>query len=446
MATQPTTSYWRHAVRGLTIGRLLIMAQAFAIYVVLFLIKPDGESTYNLFVLALLMLVTGLTVVLTGVTTSLEKEREEEKMRLAAAILRIVQTSLPVLRDGLSPQSAQRVVDILHARLSFDAVAICDNSTVLAFRGVSSDHHVSGCRILEPTRQAQRWPDVTVIQSRTETGCSESNCQLGSGLVVPLIMDNEGIGTINFYHVSEYAVTEQELVLGAGLSQLLSSQIELSAVKAQRELVLEAQIDGLKAQIRPHFIFNVLNGIASASLVDPGSARDMAIKLGQLLRRTFRVKTRLVSLDAELELVRQYVDIEMMRFPGLIEYNEQVERQAGNALVPLFLLQPLVENCIRHGRRDNKAHINVSASTIDSQLMLQVEDDGPGVDEESMKLMLGEQESSGVGVRNTLGRLKAYYGDAASFVAVNTSPGLRIVIGLPLEYEPGVETERIEDA
>jgi two-component system LytT family sensor kinase len=183
-------------------------------------------------------------------------------------------------------------------------------------------------------------------------------------------------------------------------------QLTLEAVELQRHLA-EARLHTLRSQLQPHFLFNALNTISSLTESDPKSARRLMDQLGQLLRVSLRhASTPLVTLAEELTFLDDYLAIESVRFEGRITVSVHADDEALEAVVPGFLLQPLVENAIRHGVGPRLAggHIDVAVTRGGSTLRLRVRDNGLGLAPDwAMRC------EAGVGLRNTAARLEQLY-------------------------------------
>jgi len=191
-----------------------------------------------------------------------------------------------------------------------------------------------------------------------------------------------------------------------------------------------AQLSALKMQLQPHFLFNTLGAIiVLIQQQRTGEAEAMVARLGDLLRLALEdVHVQEVPLWRELEFLRLYLSIEEVRFRDRLHVRVTAAPDLSDALVPHMVLQPIVENAIRHGlgQSEEAVTIDVSATTRDGSLVLVVSDDGPG-------LQPVAPEHPGIGLANTRSRLGRLYGPAASLVAENTDPhGARIVITLPL--------------
>jgi LytS/YehU family sensor histidine kinase len=191
----------------------------------------------------------------------------------------------------------------------------------------------------------------------------------------------------------------------------------------------EARLQLLSMQLQPHFLFNTLNTIAELVHDDPDAADRMITGLSDLLRRTLELgPTQEIPLAAELALLDQYLDIQRARFGDRLRVTFAVAEDAKRAAVPVLLLQPLVENAIRHGlgERLSAGHIDIAAERRDGRLIVTVADDGTG----SAANTAGPQERVGLG--NTRARLEALYGPGHRLdLSVSPSHGARVTLDIP---------------
>lgn len=179
----------------------------------------------------------------------------------------------------------------------------------------------------------------------------------------------------------------------------------------------EAQLQALRYQLQPHFLFNTLNAISSLVVSkQPDRATEMIAKLATLLRNTLSVpEVHLVTLEEELAVTEEYLSIEQVRFGSRLVVSFSVSLEASRALVPRFLLQPIVENAIRHGiaRCPNGGQISIAASVIEGRLRINIEND------HAEDLLLLPNEGNGLGLANTKARLEKLYGDRAALTVSN---------------------------
>lgn len=194
----------------------------------------------------------------------------------------------------------------------------------------------------------------------------------------------------------------------------------------------EAQLQNLRLQLQPHFLFNALNTISSVMYEDVRRADSMLAQLSNLLRRTLQTgHSQEVPLEEELALVRSYIAIMEERFGDDLQVEFAVDPHVMQALVPQLILQPLVENSMRHARNPQTSRLllYISAMQEDGDLLLRVQDDGPGI-------ALPENDSPvrGIGLSNTKQRLRSLYG-ARQQMLLENADGLRVTIRLPLHTE-----------
>ena len=188
------------------------------------------------------------------------------------------------------------------------------------------------------------------------------------------------------------------------------------ATRLETQLV-QARLDALVGQLQPHFLFNTLHTISAFVLEDPKQANRMIARLSELLRQSFnRERGPLVTLEEELELLDHYVAIQEARFGDRLRVTFRVDPRAGSAVIPTLLLQPLVENAIRHGAVPNGgiAEVEIAATRAGDRLHLEVRDNGPGVTERK------SENGSGLGIANTRARLQELYGPSYRFDLANT--------------------------
>jgi two-component system LytT family sensor kinase len=204
----------------------------------------------------------------------------------------------------------------------------------------------------------------------------------------------------------------------------------------QHRLLMEARLEALSSQINPHFLFNTLNSVSTLIRVDPEEARKMVLKLSRILRRRLRNQDHLTPLRDELEFIDDYLAIEMIRFGDKLRVHKEIDPAALDMLAPSMLLQPLVENSLRHGLsgKIEGGAITLRARRQGSRLLLEIEDDGAGIPESELSSILNK----GIGVSNVKERLKVLYNqDYRMLIDSQPGRGTRIEIELP-EIQPSV--------
>ena len=179
-------------------------------------------------------------------------------------------------------------------------------------------------------------------------------------------------------------------------------------LQEQEKLLLAARIEALANQINPHFLFNTLTSISSLIRTQPDTARMLITKLSGLLRRLMRSTDHFVTLREELASIDEYLDIEVVRFGPQLKVDKQIAPQTLDVIVPSMILQPLVENSIKHGlaRKVGGGRITIRTSVCAGHTIIEVLDDGLGMTEERLEHALGD----GIGLSNVNERLRTIYG------------------------------------
>ncbi len=227
-------------------------------------------------------------------------------------------------------------------------------------------------------------------------------------------------------------------ILGAGYALAFARKYQAQQLRSS-ELAGElarAQLSVLRNQLHPHFLFNTLNtAISLVRVARTDSAIGVLTSLSDILRRLLRhAPDQEITLREELSFLNAYVAIEKIRFSGRLTVNVTIDEQLLDAMVPNLVLQPLVENAIRHGigRRNGAGRVDVSARRQGDRLVLQVCDDGPGLPNEWLPSMTG-----GVGLANTQARLEQMYGPLHEFMLGNVEAGgAEVTIIIPLTIAP----------
>jgi two-component system LytT family sensor kinase len=223
-------------------------------------------------------------------------------------------------------------------------------------------------------------------------------------------------------HVILYGVI---LLVGYMLDSQKQLALQQTETARLNEQLSKAQLNALRRQIEPHFLFNTLNGIAG--LVREGrndAAVSMIAGLSDFLRRVLEDSDRQqVPLEEELEFAQKYLDIQKVRFAERLQFSVHVPSQLFSAQVPSLILQPMVENAVKHGiaKRVQGGAIRIAASRSNGTLTLRVYNDGPSLPANWEKV--GEQTHSGIGILNVRARLQSLYGDAFELSMKNQEPG-----------------------
>ena len=229
------------------------------------------------------------------------------------------------------------------------------------------------------------------------------------------------------------------ITVGVALKVWNALRIELK-LEEQKRLLLEARLDALQRQINPHFLFNTLNSIASLVRVKPELAREMTVKLANILRALLRDHDSYVPLREELQFTDDYLDIEVVRFgAGKLRVEKEIDPRTLEVLVPSILLQPLIENSIKHGLepRIHGGTVTLRSRLNGDRVIIEVADDGVGMGNRPTSAL--KRVGAGIGMKNVQERLEVLYGNQARFEVVsNPGRGTVISIEIPAQRPEGV--------
>lgn len=191
-------------------------------------------------------------------------------------------------------------------------------------------------------------------------------------------------------------------------------------LESQRARLVEARLAALTNQINPHFLFNTLNSVSTLIRIDPDRARTMVYKLSNILRRLLRKTENFSPLREELSFIDDYLAIEMMRFGDKLRFFKEVDEQALDCLIPSMILQPIIENSIKHGlaSKVEGGMVRLKAWLDATHLFISIEDDGVGMPEAKLETLLQQ----GIGVSNVNERLRVLFGRAYR-LSIDSKPG-----------------------
>jgi len=239
------------------------------------------------------------------------------------------------------------------------------------------------------------------------------------------------------------------MVIGIELKIWNSVRIQIK-LEEQERLLLRSRMEALQNQINPHFLFNTLNSVSSLVRFDPDTARDLIIKLATILRRLLGSGDAFVPLREELEFIDNYLDIEVVRFGrDKLQVVKELDPATLESMIPSMLLQPLVENSIKHGLspKIEGGSIYLRSRVADAYLVIEVEDNGVGMGAAQMLEKPTGFGGTGIGLANVAERLKVLYGETARMIIdSHEGKGTLIRLRLPiLQHENSVHAALQEE-
>ena len=230
------------------------------------------------------------------------------------------------------------------------------------------------------------------------------------------------------------------MVIGTELKIFNGIRIQIK-LEEQERLLLQARMEALQNQINPHFLFNTLNSVSSLVRFDPDTARQLIIKLANIFRRLLHSSDAFVPLREEVEFIDDYLDIEVVRFGrDKLQVIKELDPSSLDVMVPSMLLQPLVENSIKHGlaSKIEGGSIYLRSRLSDSRVVIEVEDNGVGMGAAQFWEPPSGLGGTGIGMANVAERLKVLYGDTAK-MTIDSFEGKGTLVRIRLPVLPTAE-------
>lgn len=408
-----------------------IAVESIQMLIILLLARPFDSAVNLVKAIALPMVLVnsiGLAVFV-ELVSSVFREQERFGAYQAQAALKIALKTLPFLRNGLNHDSASKAAQIILEMTDLDAVAITDESKILSHKGAEEDHHKPDIPLLtSATRAALASKGIESPMTKDEIGCKNKDCGLGSAIVVPLMRGDKPIGTLKLYRLKENGISPLDVELANGLAHLFSNQLELAEVENQRKLLADAEIRALQSQINPHFLFNAINTIISFTRTSPKTASDLLIKLSEFFRKNINPGNENIPLSSELRHCKAYIAIEKARFENKVKVKYDIDKEALNCNIPPLILQPLIENALKHGilQKQGGGEITIGAHRINGSIKISVNDNGAGMTSDQIESLFSEKKrgsrnGSGIALKNVNARLTAIFG-AAHSLSISSEP------------------------
>lgn len=360
----------------------------------------------------------GLIVLL---VQSVEDEKEVIAARQAKLALDIARKTLPYFRN-INSETLATICDIIRQDIKADAVAITDTHQVLAYVGVGEEAYPIGREGLSRvTRESIRHGKI-IIKNNLENPATP---QIHSQLVIPLWEKGEVTGALKIYYCHAHQITNTLKVMAVGLSQIISTQMEVSRIEHLRQMADKAEMRALQSKINPHFLFNALNAISSSIRINPDTARQLIINLSRYLRYNLELNDELIDIRKELHQIQDYIAIEQARFGAKLTVIYDIDDDI-SVRIPSLLIQPLVENAIVHGIQPckGKGVVVIAVKDQGDRVKISVKDTGNGINQEVIdRVARNEMPGHNIGLLNVHHRVSLLYGE-----------GLRI-----RRLEPGTE-------
>lgn len=359
---------------------------------------------------------------------SVEGEKEASAARQAKLALDIANKTLPLFRH-VNSESLRQVCDIIRRDINADAVAITNTEKVQAYVGVGEHNYQDNSDALSPTTQQALRHGKIIIKNNDE---AHRTPEIHSMLVIPLWEKGVVTGTLKIYYCHAHQITSSLQEMAIGLSQIISTQLEVSRAEQLREMANKAELRALQSKINPHFLFNALNAISSSIRLNPDTARQLIFNLSRYLRYNIELNDdEQIDIKKELYQIKDYIAIEQARFGDKLTVIYDIDDEV-NCRVASLLIQPLVENAIVHGIQPcrGKGVVTISIAQSGSRVRIAVRDTGHGIDPHIIEqLDTNKMPVNKIGLINVHHRVKLLYGEGLHIRRLE--PGTEIAFYVP---------------
>ncbi len=393
-------------VAGIAAGML---SEMITMILILILSKPHSLGFDIVSKIAIPMILGQISVgFIVLLVQSVADDKEKIAAKQAKLALDIANKTLPYFRN-INSDSLNKICNIIKEDIQADAVAITDKKDILAYVGVGEEYYNIGHEIItEVTKEAIKSGRIIIRNDNLE----DKSSMIKSAIIIPLKEKNEVIGALKIYYRKEHKITYSLETLAVGLSQIISTLMEVSKIEQIKEMANKSEIKALQTQINPHFLFNALNAITSSIRINPDKARELIINLASYLRYNLELNGEFIDIKKELKQVIDYVEIEKARFGNKLNINYDIEDV--DVKIPSLSIQPLVENAIVHGILKDKGAgtVNISVKKYEEKVKISIVDSGVGIREDVVeRIYNGTMPENKIGLYNVHLRLKLIYGE-----------------------------------
>lgn len=366
-------------------------------------------------------LAVGLVVLLRRIVLA-SKELGTDAEQATYQTLHLASLASTSLRGGLEAPEAPRAARHLRAMLGAETFALAGAQGVVAIEG---DPALRGPAI-RLAREAIASQRTHVVRAIAAPG------GVTDAVAAPVMAAGRPAGAV----IAFAQPARAGLVRATGeLAEWVAAQVELAELNASRTALAEAEVRALRAQISPHFIYNSLNAIASFINTDPRRARELVLEFADFTRYSFRRHGDFTTVAEELRSIDSYLRLERARFGERLRVTLRIAPEVLPVIVPFLAIQPLVENAVRHGleAKEGGGLISISAADAGTFAVIEVEDDGVGIDPVRLTEILGgSAPGDHVGLRNVDLRMRQLYGEEFGLVVeTNVGSGTLVRMRIP---------------
>lgn len=333
---------------------------------------------------------------------------------------------IPLLREGLyERENMRQIAEIILKETDWSGVMITSRTEILGWqeRGIGHEQG-EGIDIPEIGVQAMESGELVAVSQASQNSRWYEVMKDYSMVAAPFIVKDEAIGCMIVWMKKQWVVRQSEMELLQHLMVLGSSQIAMLELERQETMLQKAEFKALQFQVNPHFLFNALNTISCVCREDPERARELLVILADYFRYNLDYEAYMVPLEEELNHVKDYLELEKARFEEKLIVTYDITENL-DVVIPTLILQPIVENAVRHGINDKGMRIvHIQIREEEQAYIVQISDKGSGFREEVLtKLENNEPIGSSIGLSNVHKRMKSIYGEDGGLKIRSTQEG-----------------------
>ncbi|MEM1483747.1 LytS/YhcK type 5TM receptor domain-containing protein [Oscillospiraceae bacterium PP1C4] len=418
-----------------------MMAEIVQMGIILLIARPFEEAWHLVEVISAPMILFNSlgVVVFVGIFDSVFIEQDRESANRVRLVMNIADQCLPYLRHGLyDKESLDRAAAIILEQSGESGVVITDRREILSYAGSKIKKLRTDCILPAVVSRTIETGKVQMAEDSLEGDGFYECLKQFTAVCAPLTRNGEVIGTLVLF-IRKFKLTrEVEFGFVGGLARLFSTQLELSEVENQKKLLRKAEFHALQSQVNPHFLFNALSTITAFCREKPERARELLIVLSTYFRNTLQTGHYMISLQNELNHVNAYLELEKARFEEKLQIELKIPDEL-DCTVPSFIVQPIVENAVKHGAMHSggAGMVRISAVHVKGETRISVLDNGPGIPSEIVRQLYSDTlGSNSVGLANVHKRLISIYGEAYGLLIRTNREGTEITIRIPDNFKP----------
>lgn len=389
-----------------------VVAEIFQMLIILIASKPFSEAWDLEKIIALPMIFInslGVLIFIYIINNASDQYNKIGAMQAQKALI-IAEQTLSYLKNGFNKETAEKVAKIIFHSNSFKGVFVSNDKELLYYCGKSFPLS----SLSEALNSYYNNPDYRIMSVSNKDKERLFFC-------IPIFLENKLEAVIGLKIKSEKYIDSYFIQFAKQLSSLLSTQLQIYKLNEIAHEACIAEYKALRAQIHPHFLFNALNTISSFCRIDPNKARELIIDLSNYFRQTLKRDDDFATIKEEFDFLNSYLSIEHARFGDRLKIDIDIPEIFMGYKIPVFILQPIIENSIKHGilPKPSGGTVYIKAKSSENGLFFQIKDDGIGIPEDKLKIIF--RSSGGIGLKNVDERLRLLYGENCK-LKIESSP------------------------